>query len=221
MLLNVFCLLFTFCFVEKRSLHLSFLRIFIEQVLSGLSKVSWQCLIAVFIWRWWFFPYSDESDLGDLNQSSPDASVIQMSELITKVWCENMSSSVGLLVILLAHKSFPALADKWTWWPARSFPSLPYMIVRVEALEHHCCCLLLSQLASGKESVCQWLGEHANWLWVVCWLRRPLLLTFIACRNGPLYYLNPWLFGDCWALRRPGDNSLVLYSVLLPFKFEV
>lgn len=27
------------------------------------------------------------------------------------------------------------------------------MIVHVEALEHHCCCLLLSQLASGKESV--------------------------------------------------------------------
>lgn len=94
------------------------------------------------------------------------------------------SSSVGVLVILLAHKSFPALADKWTWWPARSFPSLSYMVVHVEALEHHCCCLLVSQLASGKESVSQWLGKLANWLWVVCWLRRPLFHTFIACRKG-------------------------------------
>lgn len=130
------------------------------------------------------------------------------------------SSSVGALVMLSAHKSFPALADKWIWWPAYVFSIF---------LSHDCPCwsprasLLLppSEPAGLRERICQWLGELANWLWVVCRLRGPLLPPFIACRNGPLYYLNPWLFGDCWALPRPGDNSLVLYSVLLPFKFEV
>lgn len=86
------------------------------------------------------------------------------------------SSSVVVLVILLTHKSFPALADKWTWWPARSFPSLSYVIVRVEALEHHRCCLHLSQLVSGR--VCLSVTRRACQLAVSCVLAQGTPLSY-------------------------------------------
>lgn len=78
----------------------------------------------------------------------------------------NYKSSSVVLVIVIAHKSFPALAEKWTRWPARSFPSLL----------HECLCwspaasLLLPppEPAGLRERICLSVTRRAHQVAVSC-----------------------------------------------------